>query len=99
MDGDLETAEFFYGKARRAGDADARVGLATQRLAEGKRLFAVATESNRQVDGQIEKYSLERRLEKGPIELTPREDGPAGHNSAPLPQSSPSDSAPAPQLQ
>jgi Flp pilus assembly protein TadD len=99
MDGDLETAEFFYGKARRAGDADARVGLATQRLAEGKRLFAVATESNRQVDGQIEKYSLERRLEKGPIELTPREDGAAGHNSAPLPQSSPSDGAPAPQLQ
>jgi len=46
MDGDLETAEFFYGKARTAGDANARVGLATQRLAEGKRLFAVAADSN-----------------------------------------------------
>jgi len=72
MDGDLETAQFFYEKARKAGDADTRVGLATQRAAEGKRLLIVATDSDRQVDGQLDRYSQQRRAETGPIELTPR---------------------------
>jgi Flp pilus assembly protein TadD len=77
MDGDLETAQFYYDKARKAGDANARVGLATQHSAEGERLFAVAADSNKQVDSQLEKYSQERRSETGPIELTPRENTPA----------------------
>jgi Flp pilus assembly protein TadD len=72
MDGDLETAEFFYDKARRAGDSNARVGLATQHLAEGKRLTTVATESDHQVGGELDQYSQERRRQTGPIELTPR---------------------------
>jgi Flp pilus assembly protein TadD len=72
MDGDLETAEFFYEKARKAGDSNARVGLASQRAAEGKRLTAVATESDHQVDGELGHYSQERRLQTGPIALTPR---------------------------
>jgi len=85
MDGDLETAEFFYGKARTAGDANARVGLATQRLAEGKRLFAVAADSNHQVGGELERYSLKRHLENGPIELTPRGGASGGQIVAPAP--------------
>jgi Flp pilus assembly protein TadD len=77
MDGDLETAEFFYEKARKAGDANTRVGLATQRAAEGKRLFAVAADSNQQVDHELDKYSQKRRQQTGPIELTPRGSGAA----------------------
>jgi Flp pilus assembly protein TadD len=54
MDGDLETAQFFYEKARKAGDADARLDLATQHVAEGKKLFTVATDSDHQVDGELD---------------------------------------------
>jgi len=93
MDGDLETAQFFYDKARKADNADARVGLATQRVAQGKKLFVVATDSNQQVDGELVKYSEQRHLETGPIELTPR----GASSSAPpvRPSSSDEQNAPA----
>jgi Flp pilus assembly protein TadD len=94
MDGDLETAEFFYGKARNAGGANARVGLASLRSAEGKRLSTVATDSNHQVDGELGKYSQERRRETGPVELTPRDNTPNGVSS--VPQSKPSSADPPP---
>jgi hypothetical protein len=81
MDGDLETAQFFYEKARKAGDANARVGLATQHSAEGKKLFTVATESNHEVNGELDKYSQERRRQTGPIELTPRNSAPGVDSS------------------
>lgn len=71
-DGDLETAQFFYEKARRAEDSGARVGLATQRFAEGRDLLSVANDSNEKVDYALEQYSQQRRRETGPVELTPR---------------------------
>ena len=71
-EGDLESAQFFYGKARRASDANNRVGFATQRFAEGQALFTVATDSDRKVDGALDVYSRERHRETGPVELTPR---------------------------
>src|ERR1700733_8836855 len=74
-EGDLESAEFFYQKAKRAGDANDRVGLATERSAEGRSLLTVANDSNRKVDGALEVYSRERHLETTPVELTPRGDG------------------------
>jgi Flp pilus assembly protein TadD len=74
MDGDLETAQFFYDKAREARNAGARVGLATQRVAEGRALVNVAAESNHDVDGELSSYSRKRHEEKGLIELTPRGD-------------------------
>lgn len=72
MDGDLETAQYFYDKALRADDAGARVGVATQRLAQGKKLFTVATGSDSQVGSELDRYSQQRHQETGPIELTPR---------------------------
>jgi tetratricopeptide (TPR) repeat protein len=104
MDGDLETAEFFYGKARKAGDANVRVGLATQHVAEGKRLFTVASDSDQQVDNQLDKYSRQRRQQTGPIELTPRGNGAAGDSGAQpappaVPNQSPTPIPPAPQFQ
>lgn len=79
-EGDLETAQFYYEKAQRASDAGARVGLATQSSAEGKRLAVVAVDSNTKVDHAIDLYTQQRRRETGPIELTPRD------NSAPAEQ-------------
>jgi len=71
-DGDLETAQYFYEKALRAGDAGARVGIATRVAAQGQPLGAVADSSNQKVDSALEAYSRQRRNQRGPIELTPR---------------------------
>jgi tetratricopeptide (TPR) repeat protein len=68
-DGDLETAQFFYAKARKATNSNTRIGLATLGSAEGRKLSSVATDSNHQVDGALEKYSQERRQQTGPAEL------------------------------
>ncbi len=78
MDGDLETAQFFYQKALRSGGADVRVGLATENSAQGKPLFQVATESDRKVDGALDIYSRERHRQSAPVELTPRDNAPSG---------------------
>ncbi|MGA2349857.1 MAG: tetratricopeptide repeat protein [Terracidiphilus sp.] len=76
-DGDLETAQFFYGKARQATDSSARIGLATNRGVEGKSLAIVAADSHQQVDSELAKYSVERHHQTGPIELTPRDNTPS----------------------
>jgi Flp pilus assembly protein TadD len=71
-EGDLETAQFYYGKAQKADNAGSRVGFATQLAAEGQSLGVVATDSNKKVDNAIDVYSQERRRQTGPVELTPR---------------------------
>ncbi|MFP5236547.1 MAG: tetratricopeptide repeat protein [Acidobacteriota bacterium] len=74
-DGDLETAQFFYAKARKAQDAAARVGLATTMAAEGQPLTVVATDSNDKVDTALDVYSQQRRQQGAPVGLTPRGPG------------------------
>jgi Flp pilus assembly protein TadD len=104
LEGDLESAQYFYEKAQKAGDANTAVGLATQSSAQGKSLFSVAADSNQKVDGALVRYSQERRRETGPIELTPRENPDAGGTTAtpkqnPSPQGqSPTPPASSPQL-
>ncbi len=71
-DGDLETAQLFYEKARRAQGSEARIGLATAQVAEGKILGVVAADSNKKVALQLDQYSQQRRRETGPVELVPR---------------------------
>jgi len=92
MDGDLESAQFFYDRARKAGDSSSRVGLATLQSAEGKRLFTVAGDSNQQVDGELDKYSEDRHRQTGPIELTPRDSKSNGISSVPRDKPSSSES-------
>ena len=74
MDGDLETAQFFYEKAAKAMSASARVGLATKSAAEGKQLYAVAADSDGDVDRALQIYSEQRHQQTAPVELTPRGD-------------------------
>lgn len=71
-DGDMESAQFFYEKARRSQDASARIGLATAVDAQGQPLGVVASDSTGKVDSALEVYSRERRQENAPVELTPR---------------------------
>ncbi|MGH9607771.1 MAG: tetratricopeptide repeat protein [Terracidiphilus sp.] len=72
MNGDLESAQFFYEKAQQAEGSGLHVGLATASSAQGRPLSQVATDSNEKVDGALSQYSQDRRLETGPIVLTPR---------------------------
>jgi Flp pilus assembly protein TadD len=92
-DGDLETAEFFYEKARKAEDATAKVGLATRTSAEGMRLFAVAADSDQKVDGEITQINRERRERPGPVGLKHRDNTPVVE---PVPQPAAPQSSPAP---
>ena len=90
-DGDLESAEFFYEKARKAVDANTRVGRATSSTAVGKPLFEVATDSDKKVDSAVQVYSRERHQEQAPVELTPRDNATPSPNS---PSGTPSSRAP-----
>jgi Flp pilus assembly protein TadD len=74
-EGDLESAEFFYRKARFGTGADLPVGLATNRSSEGKMLSGVSADSQQKVNGALEEYSQQRREETAPVELTPRGGG------------------------
>jgi Flp pilus assembly protein TadD len=85
LDGDLESAQYFYQKARQADGAGRTVGLATDHAAEGMALSRVASDSLSKVDGALTVYSQERHRLTGPVELTPR-GSPSG---APQPSSSP----------
>ena len=103
LDGDPESAQFFYEKAQKAHDANLRVGLASRSAAQGKSLFAVAEDSDNMVDHELEKYSQERHGETSPIELTPRGNGDAsdpavapGTKLSPNQPSSEPDSSPQP---
>ena len=94
-DGDLETAQLFYEKARRAGGSNVRIGLATTRSAEGKKLLTVASDSDRQVTGKLDQYSHDRLRETGPIELIPRNTAPGQAPNVLPAESSPADITPA----
>lgn len=78
MEGDLETAQFFYDQAGKADDSKDLVGLASLQSAEGKSMLSVAADSNLHVDGELDIYSKDRRRQTGPIELTPRVEPPRG---------------------
>jgi tetratricopeptide (TPR) repeat protein len=88
-EGDLESAEFFYQKARRTAGVDNRIGLATDKSAEGRSLVIVANDSDRKVDGALTIYSQERHLQTAPVELTPRGNGTAGNAAPSSPQKAP----------
>ncbi|MGA8491828.1 MAG: tetratricopeptide repeat protein [Terriglobales bacterium] len=96
MDGDLETADFFYDKARKAEDAGVRVGLATRRSAEGMNLLAVAADSDQKVDGEISEQDQVRRQHPGPVELKHRDNTPVVEPTQ-SPDAPKSSVAPAPQ--
>lgn len=85
-EGDLETAQFFYSRAQKAGDASAKIGVATQRAVEGSHLGVVATNNGDQVQEQIDLNSAARREQKGPIELLHRNGTPVVSTPPPAPQ-------------
>jgi tetratricopeptide (TPR) repeat protein len=90
-EGDMETAQFFYARAREAADADARVGSATRRLAAGTPLVAVASDNNQQAEEKLEQQSQKRHQQKGPVELLHRNGTPVVTSQPPPGEPSPSE--------
>jgi Flp pilus assembly protein TadD len=83
-DGDRETADFFYAKAREARRNDDRVVEATRRDMEGLRVGAVAA-SNDQSVLEAQQRSLEARRRKGgPVSLMLRNDTPVIEPATPV---------------
>jgi Flp pilus assembly protein TadD len=73
VEGDRETAEFFYNSARNAGGANQIVGLATRRSAEGQKLAQVAVDNSAKVDTKVTQEREERRRQREPIQLRRRD--------------------------
>jgi Flp pilus assembly protein TadD len=73
MAGDRETAQFFYDHAREAGGASATVGVATRRTEEGKKLFAVAADSDTKVGSKVAQERDALRRQHAPVVLRRRD--------------------------
>jgi tetratricopeptide (TPR) repeat protein len=73
MDGDQETASFYYEKAQLAPRSDHNVEVATRRDAEGRPVGGVATVSDQQVSSQMEAALEQKRRQGGPVVLRRRD--------------------------
>ena len=81
-EGDVETANFFYAKARAAGDAAARVGLATQQAAEGGVLQTVAANNDQETQDKLDALRERRRRQTAPVQLLHRNGTPVKSSEA-----------------
>jgi tetratricopeptide (TPR) repeat protein len=88
IEGDRETAEFFYEKAQTVNGANQAVGLATRRSAEGVRLSQVAADSDTKVQTKVDRERELRRLQREPILLRRRDNTLVEEPSAPPPAAS-----------
>jgi Flp pilus assembly protein TadD len=73
LEGDRETADFFYQQARQAGGANLTVGVATSRTAEGRKLFAVAEDNGAHVQTKVAQEQAVLRRQQGPVALRRRD--------------------------
>lgn len=73
LEGDKETAQFYYQHARQSMGASATVGVATRKTAEGQKLFSVAEDSTSHVQDKVaqERQTLQRQ--GGPVVLRRRD--------------------------
>jgi Flp pilus assembly protein TadD len=74
VNGDRETAQFFYERAETIGGPKTKVGLATRRSAEGLKLSQVSSDSDTKVEAKVqqERDTL-RRTQHEPILLRRRD--------------------------
>lgn len=73
IEGDPETAQFFYEKARAVTGANSTVGLATRHAAEGLKLSQVASDSDSKVEHKVTQERAAVRQEHEPIVLRRRD--------------------------
>jgi Flp pilus assembly protein TadD len=76
IEGDPETAQFFYDKAKAVTSANSTVGLATRRSAQGLKLFQVASDSDSKVEAKVAREREDVRQGHEPIVLRHRDNTP-----------------------
>ena len=87
IEGDRETAQFFYDKAQALGGVT--VGLATRRSAEGMKLSQVASDSEQKVEAKVAQERAARRRQGEPILLRRRDNSVVQEPSSPPGSSAP----------
>src|SRR5581483_10023838 len=83
MDGDRETANFYYEKAEEARKATSRVDIATRTDAEGRRLGEVARQSGSSVENRMQADLERKRAQGGPVILKRRDNTPVVDKTPP----------------
>ena len=83
LDGDRESADFYYGKAREAERKSTKVGVATRREAEGKKLEEVADNNGNKVESQIKATQDLRKQQRGQVVLRRRDNSVVTNERAP----------------
>ncbi len=76
MDGDRETATFYYAKAQEAERNNAKVAVATRKELEGRQIRNVAEFGETKVDARMEAARRLREREGGPVLLKSRDGRP-----------------------
>jgi Flp pilus assembly protein TadD len=76
LDGDRETADYYYEKARTANQSSLKVAYATRKDMEGAKLAAVARASDDAVVKATEEAAAARRAQGGPVVLRYRNNQP-----------------------
>jgi len=93
IEGDRETAQFFYDKAKTAAGTNAKVGLATRHSAEGSKLSQVASQNDSKVEAKVLQERDARRSQRQQILLRRRDNSvveePATPPAGSVPQQSP----------
>jgi len=89
LEGDRETAQFFYDRAQQAGGANATVAVATRRSAEGMKLSSVASDNNSKVEAKVDRDREELRRLREPVVLRRRDNSIVDEAAQPLPPSDP----------
>jgi len=85
LEGDQETAQFFYDQARHAEGASAIVGVATRQTAEGQKLLAVAEDSDSRVDAKVAQQQDALRRQPGDVVLRRRDNSIVDDSQPPAP--------------
>jgi Flp pilus assembly protein TadD len=83
MDGDRETADYYYDKARAADQSSMKVAYASRKDVEGMKLSAVAGDSDDAVNKATEEEAALRRAEGGPVVLRYRNNQPVMEPAVP----------------
>ena len=97
IEGDRETAQFFYDSAQQALGANAKVGLATRRAFEGQKLFQVAQDNSSKVNARVAQEREARHRQHEPILLRRRDNSVVEEPASPSAQNPASQQSSQPQ--
>lgn len=97
LDGDKETADFYYEKAREGDQSSMKVAYASRKDVEGIRLASVANDSGDAVNKAIDEAAALRRAEGGPVVLRYRNNQPVMEPATPPKPIQPENPTPAPE--